>query len=171
MNELPDSLEIRRSRIHGSGVYARKAIAVGTRVIEYVGEKITKKEAERRCDAQLERHRSSGEQEGAVYVFQLNKRYDIDGNVPWNHARLINHSCAPNCEPEIIRGHIWIIALRDIDKGEEISYNYGYDLENWADHPCRCGAEECVGYIVAEEHRAALKRILKRERRKRKKRK
>lgn len=157
-------LAIRRSSIHGRGGYARTDISVGTRVIEYVGEKITKAESERRCDAQMERH-VRNKKEGAVYVFELNKRYDVDGRVSWNTARWINHSCEPNCEPQIIRGHIWIIALRDIGEGEEITYNYGYDEQNWKDHPCRCRSKRCLGYIVGEDHRSKLQRILRRRER------
>ena len=62
--------------------------------------------------------------------------------------------------PEIIRGKIWIVALRDIEKGEELTSNYGWDLDGYEDHPCRCGAENCIGYIVAEENFAKLRRRL-----------
>lgn len=150
--------EIRASRIHGSGVFAKQDIKKGTRVIEYVGEKITKKESDKRCDEQLETGKKTGG--GIVYIFELNKKYDIDGNVPWNPARLINHSCDPNCEAEIDKGHIWIVAMRDIKKGEELSYDYGYDFDNWEEHPCRCGAKTCLGYIVAKRDRTKLKKAL-----------
>lgn len=76
---------------------------------------------------------------------------DLDGDVPWNPARFINHSCAPNCEAEQDGDHIWIIARRDIAAGEELSFNYGYDLVDYRDHPCHCGTADCVGFIVAEE--------------------
>ena len=129
----------RRSTIHGTGGYARKAITIGTRVIEYVGEKITKAEANVRCEANNE------------YIFTLDDEFDLDGNVSWNPARFINHSCAPNCEAEVAAGRILIIAWRDIASGEELTFNYGYDLEDYREHPCRCGATECPGFIVAEE--------------------
>jgi len=158
-------IEVKRSRIHGTGVYAKKDIPKGTKIIEYVGEKITKKESERRAELHLERHKKNKEEAGAVYIFELNKKYDIDGDVPWNTAKWINHSCDPNAETMIINGHIWIIATRDIKKGEEITYNYGYDLENYEDHPCHCGAKNCVGYIVGEEHWPKLKKLLKKKRR------
>ncbi len=151
---------VRRSRIHNRGVFARKPIPAGTRIIEYVGERITKAEAQRRAEAALQRHRKDVDK-GAVYIFELNKRYDIDGDVPYNTARFINHSCDPNCEVEIVRGRIWITALRDIAEGEELSYNYGYDLEDYEDHPCRCGAPRCPGYILAEEHWPRLRRKLR----------
>jgi hypothetical protein len=132
-------ITFRRSAIHGTGGYARKDLTAGTRIIEYVGEKITKSEALVRCEANNE------------YIFTLDDEFDLDGNVPWNPARFINHSCAPNCEAEVEAGRIMIVALRDIPAGEELTFNYGYDLEDYREHPCRCGAEECLGFIVAEE--------------------
>ena len=141
-----------KSRIHGAGVFAKKDIPKGVRIIEYVGERITKKESDRRADIPLERNKKNSEK-GAVYIFEVNKRHDLDGHVSYNTARYINHSCEPNCESENIRGHIWIISLRDIKKGEEISYNYGYQWDmNYVDHKCCCGMKRCVGYILAEEH-------------------
>lgn len=132
-------IQFRRSPIHGTGGYARAAIATGTRVIEYVGRKITKAEAVVQCEA------------NNVYIFTLNDEFDLDGNTEENPARFINHSCAPNCEAEWDEERIWIVALRDIGAGEELTFNYGYDLEDYRDHPCRCGTPECVGFIVAEE--------------------
>jgi hypothetical protein len=98
---------------------------------------------------------------GAVYIFTINSRYDIDGWVPYNHARWINHSCDPNCETLIDGEKVWIRAVRDIKKGEERVYNYGYDLDNFEDHVCKCGSKNCVGYIVDEEAWPKLKRRLK----------
>lgn len=152
--------KLRDSSIHNKGVFATKDIPKGTRIIEYVGEKITKSEAERRADKQFQRAERDPSN-GAVYLFTLNKRYDIDGNVHYNTARFINHSCDPNCESDVIRGKIWIISTRDIKSGEELTYDYGYDLDDWQDHPCRCGKPNCIGYIVAQEHWPKLKRILK----------
>jgi hypothetical protein len=71
--------------------------------------------------------------------------------VDWNPARFLNHSCAPNCEAQFADGRIWLVAIRDIRAGEELTFNYGYDLTDYREHPCRCGAVSCVGYIVAEE--------------------
>jgi len=98
---------------------------------------------------------------GSVYLFELNKRHDIDGYVPYNTARFMNHSCSPNCEPDIIRGHIWITALQNIKKGNELTYNYGYDFENFEDHVCICGAQNCVGYILSDELWPKLKKLIK----------
>ena len=127
------------SPIHGHGGFAKCAIAKGTRVIEYIGEKIDKKEALARCIEQNQ------------YIFTLDDVWDLDGNFPWNPARLLNHSCAPNCDADVIDGRIWIIANRDIAAGEEVTFNYNFDLEDYQAHPCKCGSPGCVGYIVAEE--------------------
>ncbi|MBL9151292.1 MAG: SET domain-containing protein-lysine N-methyltransferase [Verrucomicrobiales bacterium] len=153
-----DWCEIRSSPIHGRGLFATRDIPEGTRIIEYLGERITKAESNRRGWAQLDRAKETGE--AGVYLFVLNKRHDIDGNVPWNAARLINHSCEPNCESQIIRGKIWIIALRDIKKEEELFFNYGFDLEDYESHPCGCGTKSCVGFIAGEEYWKKLKKIL-----------
>lgn len=149
----------RQSKIHGSGIFARKKIRKGTRIIEYVGERISKDEAQRRARKQLKRSEKSDD--GAVYIFEINDEFDIDGNVDWNPARLINHSCDPNCETEQEGERIWIEAIRTIQKGEELTYNYGYDVDHYDEHPCLCGSENCVGYIVREDHWKKLKKRLK----------
>ncbi len=149
----------RRSGVHGWGIFAKKDIPKGTRIIEYVGEKISKTEAERRGPELIDQAQEDKEM-GAVYLFVLNKKYDVDGNVPYNTAKYINHSCDPNCETDIIRGHIWIIALRDIKKGEELNYNYGYDLDEYEKHPCLCRTTKCVGYIAEEAQWPKLKKML-----------
>lgn len=155
---------IKKSTIHGSGVFAARDIKEGERIIEYLGEKITKEESNRRGLEQEEKSKKTGE--GAVYIFELDDEYDIDGNFDYNDARFINHACETNCEAENIDGHIWIVATCDIKKGEEILYNYGYALEHFFEHPCRCGKPNCVGYIVAVEDRVKLKKILARKRKK-----
>ncbi len=153
----------RNSEIHGKGGFAKTHIPEGTRIIEYVGEKITKAETDRRTEIVYERHEKNPNEEGAVYIFTLNQRYDIDGDVEYNKARLLNHSCDPNCETDIIQGKIWIIATRDIEKGEEVVYNYGFDYDSYEDHPCRCGSDRCVGFILDEDEWPRLKRKQKRE--------
>lgn len=148
-----------QSAIHGRGVYARVDIPDGTPIIEYVGELITKAEAARREMQRLERQRRGGD--GSVYIFDLNKRHDLDGRTSRNLARLINHSCAPNCRAETIRGRIWIIAKRDITAGDELTFDYGYSYKEWHLHPCRCGARRCAGYIVNAAQRWRVRRILR----------
>ena len=139
--------EVRGSEIHGRGVYATRPIPRETRVIEYVGEWVDKAESERRAVSQHGKSLETGD--AAVYIFTLSKKYDIDGNVPWNTARLINHSCEPNCEAWIVGRRIYIYSLRDIEAGEELTFDYGFDVDCYEDHPCRCGSKGCVGHIVA----------------------
>jgi SET domain-containing protein len=127
------------SSIHGLGGFAKMDFARGARILEYVGEKIDKQESARRCEA------------NNVYIFDLNDRQDIDGNVDWNSARFLNHSCTPNCEALLDEDRIWLVAKLDIRAGEELTFNYGFDLEDYHDHPCHCGSANCVGFIVAEE--------------------
>jgi SET domain-containing protein len=101
--------------------------------------------------------------DAAVYIFTLDDYWDIDGNVPENAARLINHSCDPNCEAFIEEDKIWIASLRDIPKDAELFFNYGFDLENYKEHPCHCGSKNCVGYIAGEEFWDDLKKKLKKK--------
>jgi SET domain-containing protein len=152
-----------QSPIHGRGIRASRDIPSGTRIMEYVGERITKAESERRDAARAAREAEGGD--GCVYIFEINQRHDLDGHMEWNTARLINHSCEPNCQSEKVRGRIWISARRDIAAGEELSFDYGFDVENWRQHPCRCGSPKCVGYIVAKSHRWRLRKRLAKLRR------
>lgn len=153
---------IRNSRIHGRGLYARRDIAKDTWIVQYVGEHISKEESDKRANALLDKTKENG---GAkVYMFILNDEWDIDGHVSWNPARLINHSCEPNVEAQTWQDkEIWFIALKDIKKGEELTFNYGFELETWDEHPCLCGKPSCVGYIVAEEYWPKLKRKIARK--------
>lgn len=140
MNVVETELVVfKSSPIHGIGGFARGDIASGTRVIEYVGEKISKRESLARCEKNNQ------------YIFALDEEHDLDGNVDWNLARFLNHSCAPNCEARWEDGCIWVVAIRDVRAGEELTFNYNYDLEDYREHRCRCGAPECVGFMVAEE--------------------
>ena len=132
-------LEFRESKIHHWGAFAKTRIEAGAPVIEYVGQKISKAESARRCEL------------NNPYIFNLDDEFDLDGDVGWNPAKYINHSCDPNCEAEFFDDQIWIMAIRDIEPGEEITFNYSYDLEDYKEHPCRCGAANCIGYMVAEE--------------------
>ncbi|AOS44405.1 SET domain protein [Lacunisphaera limnophila] len=155
-----DTSQVRlaRSGVHGYGLFARDFIPTGERIIEYVGERVTKGEAWRREQKRLARLAAGGD--GCVYIFDVTKRHDIDGGVKWNLARRINHSCAPNCEVQIGRGRIWIVAIRDIAEGEELTYDYGFDYVDWREHPCRCGAATCVGFIVNAAQRWRVRRVL-----------
>ena len=156
-------IRVSRSPIHGYGCFAIKTIPKDTQILEYVGEKVTKAESNRRGLLQEELGKENGD--GMVYIFELNKRYDIDGNVPENLARFVNHSCEPNCEAVNIRGRIWFTALRVIEEGEELFIDYGYDIEHFLDHPCRCGTDTCVGYIVHKSQRWRVRRALAKKKR------
>lgn len=134
-----DWILFKPSGIHGIGGFARMDIPAGMRILEYKGERISKQESLTRCEGNNE------------YIFALDEKYDLDGNVSWNPARFLNHSCAPNCEAVLNEDRIWIVSIRKITEGDELTFNYGYDLEDWRQHACRCGAVQCVGFIVAED--------------------
>ena len=151
--KTPATVRLARSGLHGYGLFARTALARGARIIEYVGERITKAEADRRDEQRLARLAAGGD--GCVYIYELNQRHDIDGRVPWNLARRINHACAPNCETQVVRGRIWIVALRDIAAGEELFFDYGlvvdgrYTAKLKAEYACHCGSPNCRGTMLA----------------------
>lgn len=151
-------VEVRGSEIHGRGVYAVKPIKNEDYFIEYVGNLISKDVSEKRAWKQMAKAEKTGA--AAVYIFNLTNKWDLDGNVEWNPARLINHSCEPNSEAVQDGKRIFLQALRDIEVDEEITFDYGFDIECYKDHPCLCGSRKCVGYIVAREQHAELaKRI------------
>jgi SET domain-containing protein len=121
------------SRIAGQGLFAVQDIKKGTRIIQYIGTRIPKEESVERLA------------QGNTYIFAFNERYDIDGKTLKNKARYINHSCDPNCEAIVTKRTIWIVALRDIQAGEELSYNYGLTARQYR---CHCGSKNCYGYIL-----------------------
>ena len=138
---------IKKSNIdkNGKGLYATKDIKKGTRIIDYVGNIITRKQSD---------ENPKFDNKKPIYLFNLNKKYDLDGDVSWNIARLINHSCSNNCD-YIGKGlKLWVITIKDIKKGEELTCDYGfaYDLD-YKQFPCNCGSINCVGYIVREGSR------------------
>ena len=156
--EFAKYIKVKKSKIHGRGLFTSVDIPAGEKVIEYIGERISKAESERRSDAQLEKAKKSNT--GAVYIFTLNKKTDVDGNVPYNRARLINHSCDPNCESDIIRGRIYILSRKFIPAGTELTYDYGFNIDDYTAHPCHCGAANCIGFIVSKDKWGSLKRKL-----------
>ena len=144
-------IRVRNSKIHGKGVYARCDIKKGTKIIEYLGKKITHAESEKLYEKMFERHKKNPKKYASVYTFTLDENYDLNGGVWWNLAKFMNHSCSGNCESVMEEdGTIVVYALKKIKKGDELVYNYGYEVENWEDHPCRCGSKRCVGHIVNE---------------------
>tara|TARA_Y100001970_G_scaffold215746_1_gene264052 strand:+ start:60 stop:548 length:489 start_codon:yes stop_codon:yes gene_type:complete len=153
----------KKSPLHGSGLFAARNIKKGEQVIEYIGDKVTKREGDKRADKQIKKAEKN-KKNGMVYVFELNKKYDIDGGVARNYARFINHSCDPNCEVEITNNEIWISSIKRIKKGAELYYNYGYPFEtDYEEHICKCGSKKCVGYILSDDDWPKLKKDLKRK--------
>ena len=161
--------EVRRSGIHGNGVYAAKSIPKGTRIVEYLGERISHKQAD-------DRYEAKGQDDGHTFLFVVNSRVVIDAGVDGNDARFINHSCDPNCDTVIEGGRVFIESLRDIESGEELGYEYGLtwestdDEEELKNYTCRCGARRCRGTMLAEEPLDAAKARRKRAAARRKKR-
>ena len=151
-----------QSKIHGKGIIATEKIKKGTKIIQYVGEKISKKEGDKRSGDRIEKYLKSNSS-GSVYIFELNKNQDIDGNFSFNKARYINHSCNPNCEVDIIKDEIWISSIKNIKKGDELSYDYGYtfDKDDYKDHECKCGSKYCIGYIISSDEWDKFLRHLK----------
>ena len=146
-------IEIRPSPIAGLGAFATRHIQKDARVIEYVGERITPAEADTRyTDAPSPHH--------PVLLFTVDARTVIDAGAKGNNARFINHSCEPNCEAVTERRRIWIYALRDIEPGEELTYDYNLtgddDFDAQApDYACLCGTPSCRGtmYRLATDGR------------------
>jgi len=143
------SYKIKNSKIDNKGLYANRDIKDRTRIIEYKGKILTKKQVE---------ENPKFDNEKAIYLFNINKKYDLDGDYKYNIARLINHSCDPNCEVFGTGLKVWVYAIRDIKKGEELTYDYGFGYdEDYKDFPCKCKSKNCVGYIVREGSRWRIK--------------
>ncbi len=142
--------KIKKSKIDKNGLYANCDIKKGTKIIEYKGKIISvKKSAE---DPKFDNDK-------AIYLFNINKRFDLDGNFKFNTARLINHSCSPNCEVLGEGLKVWVYALKDIKKGDELSYDYGFSFdEDFQNYPCRCGAKNCAKFIIREGSRWRIKK-------------
>jgi uncharacterized protein len=142
--------EVRRSEIQGRGVFAIRKIPAGTRIVEYRGEVIDEDEADRR-------YPWSDDELHHTFLFRLDDGPVIDAGRRGNAAKYINHSCDPNCEAVEEDGRIFIYALRDIRRGEELAYDYHFVLEephnaaNKKLYPCFCGAKNCRGTILAKK--------------------
>ena len=144
--------KIKKSNIDNKGLVASKDIKKGSKIIEYKGKLISKKESE---------ENPKFDNEKRIYIFEINKRYDLDGNFRFNTARLINHSCNPNCEVAGKGLKLWIESTKDIKKGEELSYDYGFSFdEDFKNYPCRCNSSNCCGYIVRQESRWRIKKSI-----------
>ena len=137
---------VRNSRIHGRGVYAARRIRKGTRIIEYVGDRISHAEADARYDARPD--------DGHTFLFVVDDEICIDAGIGGNAARFINHKCDANCETIIEDRRVFIEALRTIQPGEELGYDYQLtwestdDPEELALYRCLCGAADCRGTML-----------------------
>lgn len=147
------------SDIHQKGLFATADIKAGVDIVQYVGEKISKEASEERGLEWEEQARKADR--GMVYIFELDEDWDLDGRIGDNPARYMNHSCDANSEAINCDGEIWLVARRDISKGEELLFDYGYDMEHFLDHPCNCGADNCIGYIVREDQRKKVRKLLR----------
>lgn len=145
-------IRVRTSRVHGKGVFAVRPIAQGERIIEYVGEIITWKEA-------LRRHPHDPAQPNHTFYFHLDDGHVIDALYGGNASRWINHSCDPNCEADEDEGRIFIKALRDISPGEELHYDYGLVIDApltarlKAEYPCWCASPDCRGTLLSSSQK------------------
>lgn len=140
-------IQVRRSGVHGRGVYAVARLAAGERIVEYKGERISDEEAARR-------HPADPENPTHTFYFSLEEGGVIDARFHGNSARWINHSCEPNCEANEVGGRVFIHALRDIEPGEELFYDYHLFVEERLtarlkrDYACRCIAANCRGTLL-----------------------
>ena len=127
------ALQLRRSRIHRFGVFAMEDIPKRKRVIEYTGERISRRAISRRLEGEF------------TYIFMLDSYWGIEGAVNGSGAEIINHSCEPNLEAHIVRGRrIYYVSLRAIRAGEELTVDYSFDT-NQDPQECHCGAKACRG--------------------------
>lgn len=146
------SYAVRKSPVHGNGVFATRKIEAGDKIIEYRGERID-------WDVATQRAIDSGGPVNHTFFFTLADGRVIDGGRRGNDARWINHACEPNCEAYEDEGRVYIHALRDIEPGEELNYNYAlvYDERHTAavkkQFACRCGAPSCSGTMLAPKKR------------------
>lgn len=149
--------EIRKSSIQGRGVFAIRRIRPGAKIVEYAGERVTNAEADLRYDEEnMSRHHT--------FLFTLDDDTVVDGHSEGNDARYINHACDPNCEAVIDDGRIWIHALRNIQPGAELGYDYQYERTGVNDeemekfYVCRCGSPKCRGSIMKPEKKRKKKK-------------
>jgi uncharacterized protein len=160
--EKNEHYEVRKSGVHGYGGFAKKDLKKGTRITEYLGERISHNEA----DLRYEDH---DENDNHTFLFIVDKRTVIDAGVNGNNARFINHQCDPNCESTIEKGRVWIETIRDVKAGEELGYDYQIgrekdDPENVDEiYACRCGSPKCRGTMLWPAKRPAVKKRRKKK--------
>ncbi|HZR37486.1 MAG TPA: SET domain-containing protein-lysine N-methyltransferase [Nevskia sp.] len=162
-SSMSRSIIVRRSPIHGNGVFAATDLPAGKNLVQYRGKLLTHADADERY--------SDNRETGHTFLFILNDHYVVDANVDGNAARWINHSCAPNCEPVLEaskdgdpkKDRLFIATKRAVKAGEELTYDYGIELEDsdtrrirqlWA---CRCGSARCTGTMLKPKKPARKK--------------
>lgn len=145
-------IRVRSSRIQGKGVFAVRRIRRDQRIIEYIGEIIDTEEEERRYDdSKMDRHHT--------FLFKIDKNTTIDGTHRGSIAKFINHSCDPNCEAVWEDRRIFVEAIKNIQPGVELLYDYAYEhdgpltKEAREFYVCHCGAEKCRGTILKPRRR------------------
>lgn len=149
----PRKIQVKKSGVHGKGVFAARDILKGETLIEYVGEIISAQEAE-------DRHPHDPSDPNHTFYFQIDDDKVIDALHGGNSARWINHCCAPNCKPEVIDGRVFIKAKKDIAAGSELNYDYGLIIDEpmskklKAQYPCWCGSANCRGTLLAIEKKS-----------------
>ena len=156
-------VEVRHSPVHGYGVFALRRIRKGTTVMEYTGDRVTHAEADHR-------YRDKAPDDNHTFLFTVDSKIVIDGGVGGNDARYINHGCDPNCESTTLNKRIYVEAIRTIQPGEELAYDY--QIQRDPDDPpnvdeifaCRCGAATCRGSMLEARKKARKKvpKLLKR---------
>jgi uncharacterized protein len=154
--------EVRHSRIHGHGVFAVRRIRKGTTIIEYLGDRVTHTQAD-------ERYADKDPKDGHTFLFTVDAKTVIDAGVGGNEARFVNHGCDPNCQTVNTNKRIFIEAVRTIQPGEELAYDYQIQRDD--DDPadvelifaCRCGAKDCRGSML-EAPKKRRKKAAKRKR-------
>jgi SET domain-containing protein len=150
-------IEVRDSGVHGRGVFAVAHIPKGTRILEYLGDRVSHDAA----DARYEDH---DENDNHTFLFIVDKNTVIDAAVGGNDARFINHQCAGNCESVIAHRRVFIDATRDIAPGEELGYDYeiGRDKDDPPNvdeiYACRCGSKQCRGSMLWPPKKEIAKR-------------
>jgi uncharacterized protein len=152
----PPMFEVRHSPVHGYGVFATRRIRKGTTITEYLGDRVTHEEADRRYE-------DKDENDNHTFLFTVDSKTVIDGGVGGNDARYINHGCDPNCESAWQSKRIYVEALRTIEAGEELCYDYQIQRDP-EDPPnvdeifaCRCGAAKCRGSMLVAPKKARKK--------------
>ena len=149
-------VQVRKSGVHGRGVFAVQDIPKGAFVVEYLGEIISAQEAE-------DRHPHNPADPNHTFYFQIDEDRVIDGLRGGNASRWINHSCMPNCEPEVKDGRVYISALSNIAAGEELNYDYGLVIDERitkklkAQYPCWCGSSNCRATLLAVKDKGTPK--------------